>query len=41
MDRIRAFINGGFETSDGTILHKINPVTGEVIAEVEQTTHGD
>ncbi|MDC3311306.1 betaine-aldehyde dehydrogenase [Alphaproteobacteria bacterium] len=38
MDRIRAFINGGFETSDGTILHKINPVTGEVIAEVEQTT---
>lgn len=38
MDRIRAFINGGFETSDGTILHKINPVTGEVLAEVEQTT---
>jgi len=38
MDRIRAFINGDFETSDGTILHKINPVTGEVIAEVEQTT---
>ena len=38
MDRIKAFINGSFKTSDGDVLVKINPVNGRPIAEVEKTT---
>jgi len=37
MDRIKAFINGHFQNSDGEILIKINPVSGAPIAEVEKT----
>ena len=37
MDRIKAFINGHFQTSDGEVLIKINPVSGAPIAEVEKT----
>ncbi|MEK9597982.1 MAG: aldehyde dehydrogenase family protein, partial [Alphaproteobacteria bacterium] len=37
MDRIKAFINGRFQNSDGEILIKINPVSGAPIAEVEKT----
>ena len=38
MDRIKAFINGSFKTSDGSVLVKINPVNGKPVAEVEKTT---
>jgi acyl-CoA reductase-like NAD-dependent aldehyde dehydrogenase len=37
MDRIKAFINGRFQNSDGEVLIKINPVSGAPIAEVEKT----
>ena len=37
MDRIKAFINGRFQNSDGETLIKINPVSGAPIAEVEKT----
>ena len=37
MDRIKAFINGRYENSDGEFLIKINPVSGVPIARVEKT----
>ena len=37
MDRIKAFINGRFQNSDGEVLIKINPVSGAPIAEVDAT----
>ena len=37
MDRIKAFINGCYENSDGEFLIKINPVSGVPIARVEKT----
>ena len=41
MDRIKAFINGRFQNSDGEVLIKINPVSGAPIAEVEKTMDMD
>ena len=37
MDRIKAFINGRFQNSDGEVLIKVNPASGTPIAEVEKT----
>ena len=37
MDRIKAFINGRYENSDGEFLIKINPDSGVPIARVEKT----
>ena len=37
MDRIKAFINGYCENTDGEFLIKINPVSGILIARVEKT----
>lgn len=38
MDKIKAFINGRFQSSEGEFLLKINPVSGKPIAEVEKTS---